>query len=355
MDVSPTQAADALQQDQDLVVGLVLRRLRSEAAEGEAEPGGLEDAGALRDEIRQLLAHLADAVATDRPGLFLDYVRWAKRYAVSHDVPLEILRRRLRVADEEVRATLEGEAAGLAAAPLAEALRSLDDLEVGDAGDGDANPLGDLHRRYVDALLSGDRHGASRLVMDALDGGASVKDLYLHVFQAAQREIGRRWERNEVSVAQEHFCTAATQLIMSRLYDRVFASKRVGRRLVVASVSGDLHELGARMVADFFEMDGWDTLYLGANSPVESVVEALVSSDAHGLALSATLTSHVRATRDVVEAVRAEPEATDKWILVGGYPFTLDGDLWRDIGADAMARDALSAVQEAERLVQARA
>ena len=64
------------------------------------------------------------------------------------------------------------------------------------------------------------------------------------------REVGRLWQMNRLSVAQEHYVTAATQLIMSQLYPLVFRTARRDRRIVAACVGGELHELGVRMVAD---------------------------------------------------------------------------------------------------------
>ena len=105
--------------------------------------------------------------------------------------------------------------------------------------------------------------------MDAIQHGTSVHDIYLHVFQRSQYEVGRLWQTNQISVGQEHLCTAATQLIMSQLYPLIFGTERKNRRIVAACVGGDLHEIGIRMVADFFEMDGWDTFYLGADVPTD--------------------------------------------------------------------------------------
>ena len=103
-----------------------------------------------------------------------------------------------------------------------------------------------------------------------------MRDVYLHVFQRSQYEIGRLWQSNQISVAQEHLCTAATQLIMSQLYPFIFGTERRNRRVVAACVGGDLHEIGIRMVADFFEMDGWDTFYLGANVPITDIVQTVI-------------------------------------------------------------------------------
>ena len=80
----------------------------------------------------------------------------------------------------------------------------------------------------------------------------------------------RYWQMNRLTVAQEHYCTAATQMIMSQLYPYIFEGERNGRVLVATCVAENLHEIGVRMVTDFFEMDGWDTFYLGANVPTAS-------------------------------------------------------------------------------------
>lgn len=215
--------------------------------------------------------------------------------------------------------------------------------------------LAPLAQDYLQALRLGERHRASRLVMDAVAAGTSVKDVYLGVFQPVQYEVGRLWQTNQISVAQEHYCTAATQLIMSQLYPHIFALDRRGRAMVATCVAGDLHELGVRMVADFFEMDGWDTFYLGANTPHEGVIDTIVERRAEVLAVSATLATHVHAVHELIEAVRASPAVSAVLILVGGHPFNEAPDLWKTVGADATARDAQQAVDLANRLSGGRA
>ena len=184
-----------------------------------------------------------------------------------------------------------------------------------------------------------------------MEEDTSVKDVYLHVFQPAQREVGRLWQTNQISVAQEHYCTAATQLIMSLLYPRIFASGRIGHTLVATCVVGELHELGVRMVADFFEMEGWDTYYVGANTPTNSILRTLADRKADVLAISATMTFHVRAVAQLIAEVRASEACSSVHILVGGYPFNVSLDLWQQVGASGYASDAQQAVRVANRWV----
>ncbi len=215
-------------------------------------------------------------------------------------------------------------------------------------------PLAALTRSYLTALLDGDRRQASTLVLDAVATGTPVKDIYLHVFQRAQYEVGRLWQVHDISVAQEHYCTAATQLIMSQLYPHIFSVARHEGTFVATCVAGDLHEIGVRMVADFFEIDGWNTYYLGANTPDADVVAALIERKADFLGISATISGHLRAVSTLIKAVRANDACRDVRILVGGYPFAAKPDLWREMGADGTAVDAQAAIALAGELLQSR-
>jgi methanogenic corrinoid protein MtbC1 len=133
---------------------------------------------------------------------------------------------------------------------------------------------------------------------------------------------------------------------MSQFYPRIFSSKRNGRRLVSAAVSGDLHEIGVRMVSDFFEMEGWDTFYLGASTPITGVLQQVAERTPHVLAISATMSFHVHAVADLIAAARGAGKPPR--ILVGGAPFNSTPGLWEDVGADGFARDAAEAVAVAK-------
>jgi methanogenic corrinoid protein MtbC1 len=105
------------------------------------------------------------------------------------------------------------------------------------------------------------------------------------------------------------------------------------------------------MVADFFEMAGWDALYLGANVPTESIVKTLVEQHADVLGVSVTMTAHIPIATELIAAVHAHPESAHVKVCVGGYPFNMTEGLWQKIGADGYATDAQTAVDMCNRLV----
>ncbi|MEI6206599.1 MAG: cobalamin-dependent protein [Desulfuromonadales bacterium] len=211
--------------------------------------------------------------------------------------------------------------------------------------------LPETARAYLEALLTADRAGAHRIVTEALDNGLSIRELYISVFQPAQYEVGRLWLLNKVSIAEEHFCTAATQAIMAELYPQIISSRRIGKTLVAACIGSELHEIGVRMVADFFEMDGWDTYYLGSGVSRKQMVSAIQTHKPHLLALSATITYHVPIVSEMIAAIKAEFSDATPPIMVGGLPFNSNTNLWRDVGADLWARGAADAVTVAQHLI----
>ena len=295
------------------------------------------------------LIYLAEALAAEDVALFNAYLAWVKvlfaGLGFSDDVIFTTLACTREVLNEHLS---EGEK-DIVLVYLDAGMEALNRApsQVGSHIEPDS-PLHDLAAEYLNALLKGDRHQAGELIMTAVEAGTPIKQIYLKVFQPVQREIGRLWQTNQISVAQEHYCTAATQLIMSQLYPRIFSGERTGRSLVATCVGGELHEIGVRMVADFFEMEGWDTYYLGANTPTESVISTVEQRNPDILAISTTITMHVSEVASLIEQVRANGAGTDVSILVGGYPFNTSSQLWRQVGADAYAADAQEALQVVE-------
>lgn len=215
--------------------------------------------------------------------------------------------------------------------------------------------LSSLADAYLATLLDGRRHDAARLVLAEVERGAlTIEALYLDVLEPVLVEVGRRWQHNLVSIAEEHYVSAATQTVMAQLYPRIFASKRRGTVMVAACVGPELHEIGLRMVADLFEIDGWDTYYLGANVPAASIVRAVRERRADLVALSAALGGHLEIAREVIDELRADPVTAAVPVLVGGHALQGAPDRWRELGASAPARDAADAVAVARRLVGGR-
>lgn len=305
------------------------------------------------------LQSLAESLAAGRPELFALEVGWLSETYAAREMPVEFLEQSLRCLREELAECLPTDAAELACAYVDAARNGHTEARGGAAPnlDGgatpnleDESPLAEVTRKFLLAVLEGRRSDAERVVLEAFEDGASVADLHTHVIGPAQAEMGRMWQFGEVHVAEEHLGSRIVQDVLRTLRSRAPRAEENGRSVLVASVPGNLHDIGASMVSDHFEMAGWRALFLGADTPAADLVLAVGDFGVDLLALSAGLGRNLRATGAIVAEVRqAHPRVP---ILVGGRPFAVLPDLWRTVGADGSAPDAASAVQVAEELLQ---
>jgi len=203
-----------------------------------------------------------------------------------------------------------------------------------------------VYEGYQAAVLGGSRRRAVEAVDQAVAAGLDLRTIYLEVFQPTLREIGRLWQMNEITVADEHLATAITQMAMARLY-ATFAPSAAGGgpTLVGACAETERHDIGLRMLCDLVEVEGWDAVYLGSTVPLESLIDMIRQRRPDVVALSASISPHLPQLRSAVEAIRQLGDA--RWrpvILVGGRPFVESRDLSRRVGADLAAGSADEAV-----------
>jgi methanogenic corrinoid protein MtbC1 len=182
------------------------------------------------------------------------------------------------------------------------------------------------------------------LILDLVKNGEKIADIYEHIFIITQYEVGLLWQTNKITVAHEHFCTAATQDNMSALYPYISADDKKEAKILACTVAGDTHEIGIRMVSDYFEMNGWDCYYLGANMPDINIISAAKEQQVNVLGISVTMPYYLGKVKNLIKKIKNDEALRDLKILVGGYPFTLVPNLWKRVGAHGWARDAREAV-----------
>ncbi|WP_315795258.1 cobalamin B12-binding domain-containing protein [Paenibacillus sp. BIC5C1] len=297
------------------------------------------------------LNYLAESVLVKSPSLFTHYISWLKVLLAGYNVSTEDLAINLNLIKQTLEEEFYNPSKALVIEYLNKGIFRMEQAETLSGYINDSMPYGIAAKSYLCALLDSDRKEAARIIEAQLEGGATIRDMYRFIFQPVQYEIGRLWQRNYISVGQEHFCTAATQAIISRLYSRWMIHNVQEKKLVAACVGSEQHEIGLRLLTDVFEMEGWDTYYLGANVPNGSIIEAIERHQGDVIALSVTMTYHLHLAKELIQLVRLHPTTAHVKIMVGGYPFNIDRELWRTIGADGYAPGAEEAVEVAEHLL----
>jgi len=312
-----------------------------------AELGRFED---LSGDARVRLRYLCEAVALECPGIYLEFLDWQRATHAARELAPELLQGALacqrRVLAEGLPpaalATLEPYLAageGRLAQPLPTEVLA------------DAGPHGAAVEPLVAAALAG-RHGEALALARAACSALGEETFVESVLVAVLREFGRLWQCGAIHVGREHLGTRIVEDVLAEIARVGACAPALGWRVLIAAPSGDLHEIGGRMVARRFAQRGWEVLFLGANVPREDLVRSVDELEPDLLVLSVSQGLHVRAAAEVVRQLRAARPAPV--VLVGGAPFRSSPELWRRVGADGMAASASEAEREARRLVAAR-
>jgi len=206
-----------------------------------------------------------------------------------------------------------------------------------------------LTEKYLDALLRRDSSGASVVIDEASRQGWSTARVYLEMLAWAQVRIGDMWHSGRVNVAEEHLATQITLEQMERLRQRFSPGTKWGFKVTVACVEGNPLDLGARIVADLFILDGWDVEFLGANTPTHDLVEFVRQGHPSLVALSVALREHLVPASRAVAELRSLPNPPK--VLIGGYIASQDPDVFQALEADAVGADGVTAIREARRIM----
>lgn len=196
---------------------------------------------------------------------------------------------------------------------------------------------------YATALQAGDEPAALATVERARRAGVPADQIYYAILAPSMVRIGELWERNELSVAEEHLATAITERMIARLSPE-FAPPggRACGLVVVGCVSGERHLLGLRMLSDMLRARGWRVLDLGADVPTADWVRLTLRYRADAVAISVNNEQHLDEAAALIGALHgAAPGLT---VLAGGAALDRNPQAWRAIGADLYDSDPAKAV-----------
>ena len=206
---------------------------------------------------------------------------------------------------------------------------------------------------FEHALLAGNQRDALAVVTHCMDSGRGLIEVELHVIQPALYRIGEKWQSNQVTVAHEHMATAITQSVMTIGLLRSPPPAPIYKRVLLACVEGNSHAIGLRMVADAFQLTGWDVRYLGANVPTAALVLEAAEWKPDLVGLSVSFAHQFRVVKDVIAQLGKRVDGARPAVIIGGLAINRFNPLAELVGADAFSADAQAAIVCANRLMAA--
>ncbi|MFI7466819.1 B12-binding domain-containing protein [Nonomuraea sp. NPDC049646] len=206
-----------------------------------------------------------------------------------------------------------------------------------------ADGLSAWREKLWDAAVAGDEYAATDAALAALDQDISLETLLLDVVAPVQARVGREWESNQITVAQEHTATAVNERVLAALAHhpaaRAAANGPARGRIAVACIDGEWHAMPARILSEVLRLRGWRVDYLGAQVPTPHLITHLHRTACDVVALSSSIPTRLPGAHAAITAC----QATGTPVMAGGAAFGPDGRYARLLGADAWAADGAAA------------
>jgi 5-methyltetrahydrofolate--homocysteine methyltransferase len=201
-----------------------------------------------------------------------------------------------------------------------------------------------------DAILNGDAKNAKLITEQALAAGTDPMSLVQEGMVPAMAEVGKRFECNEYFVPELLLSARAMKAALELMRPLLLAGgARSAGRVVIGTVRGDLHDIGKNLVSVMLEGSGYEVTDLGVNVPPEQFVAAVKAQSPQIIALSALLTTTMRAMKETVEALQQAGVRQQVKVLVGGAPITQR--FATEIGADGYSESAANVADLARQVL----
>ena len=201
------------------------------------------------------------------------------------------------------------------------------------------------------SVITGDEEKAPKLTQQLLEQGVDPQKVLKEGLVAGMDVVGARFKAYEMWLPEVIMAAkamkAATALLKPYL-EKSGGAMKLGK-IVIATVEGDVHDIGKNLVSMMLESAGFDMADLGVNAKVSEIAEAAVRQEADIVGLSALLTTTMLAMKPAIQAIRGANGQVK--VMVGGSPITQE--FAREVGADGFAPDALRAINLAKNLMGA--
>ena len=215
---------------------------------------------------------------------------------------------------------------------------------------GNTTETGTPMRRFLDALIAMDAAGA-RAILDAQPRDGLPFSALEHLIVPALEAIGSGWEDGTIALSQVYMCGR----ICVELVDAILPAgdpRRLGRPRTAIAVLEDHHVLGKRVVSAALRSAGFQPIDYGHGVPAEDLVRRVLQDGVEVLLISTLMLRAALRVKDVTAALRGAGRRVH--VAVGGAPFLLDGELWKEVGADEMGRNASDALAILRRFAEPR-
>jgi corrinoid protein of di/trimethylamine methyltransferase len=210
----------------------------------------------------------------------------------------------------------------------------------------------ELFQKMAQSIIDGDSDHAVALAKESIAVGLNPLDAITKGFVMGVNSVGEAFGRGEAFLPELVMAGEAMKAAVTTLDPEMKkrgAERKMLGKVVIATVEGDIHEIGKSLVATMLGASGFEVFDLGVDTPGDKIIGKSLEVNADIIAMSALLTTTMVKQREVIEELEKEGLRKKVKIMVGGAPVTRD---WvKTIGADGFSEDAIGAVMLAKELM----
>ena len=209
----------------------------------------------------------------------------------------------------------------------------------------------DVRRRLKEAVLYGDRDNIVSYIEEALSSGIAPLEINSSILIPALEIVGEKFGKREYFLPQVILSAEAVQRAFGRLKKEIKPGEEESKgTIVIATVEGDIHDIGKNIVISVLENHGYKIYDLGRSVPSDVIIKEAVKNKADIIGLSALMTTTMIQMERVIKELKKQKLSFKT--IVGGAVVT--EAFAKDIGASAYARDAIEAVNIVKSLMEER-
>jgi methanogenic corrinoid protein MtbC1 len=201
--------------------------------------------------------------------------------------------------------------------------------------------------RYLTTLLDGDRKSCRKVIEETLHTGMPANSVYLNIIWPIMVEIEHLSRADRITPTQEHLATRINRTIVDQLENKLPRRAKKHKKIVVCCSQEELQELGAQILADLFESDGWEVKFLGGGLTNDDILAYVHENGPDILLIYGTTPKQAPGVRRLIDAIKDVNAWQNMRIMVSGGLFNRAEGLWEEIGADLFAATAVEALQKA--------
>jgi methanogenic corrinoid protein MtbC1 len=205
----------------------------------------------------------------------------------------------------------------------------------------------DVIARYMEALLQGDRKACRSVVEETMQTGVPATSVYLYLIWPVMTELERLHRVDKITAVQEHLATRINRTIVDQLQNKLPRRPAKHKKVAVCCAREELQELGAQMIADLFESDGWLVRFLGGGLTNDDIFAFINEFAPDVLLVYGTAPKQAPDVRRLIDRIRVVNAWPEMRIVVSGGLFNRAEGLWEEMGADGFAATAAEVLRVA--------